>query len=347
MIGNRLKLKRQADRLSLQELADLLSEYGASATKAALSNYENNKAEPGKEMMSFLCQALGISESFLYHKETELQIFYFTKIDMVPKRQLELDCYVACQIERRIDIDQILKEISQWEKPERMKVSAKTDLPAVSEFAEDLRKSWGLNAQPISSVTNILELQGWEIYELPEAFGVSGVCGYDRISNVPFLYYPTKAGLVNVRMQMLCLIAAAYLDIEDSSLRNEACRRFARTILLSREQAVTEFGSYRQGISREELDFCKYHYGLPKYEIMSRLLEEGIIEEQLYRNYMSQIRQQGYPSARDSMVEPLFFYENSTLYKKKVQYARTEGFLEEENMASFHMMPNIHKKKYE
>lgn len=296
-------------------------------------------------MMALLCQALGISEGFLRHEDQVLDIHYFTEIAMVPKRREELDCYVACQIERRIDIDRILKQECMWKKPERMIVAGKEELPKVSEFAEHIRESWGLNSQPICSVTHVLEQQGWDVYELPEAFGMLGVCGYDKLSNIPFLYYPTKAGLVNVRMQMLCLVAGAYLDVLDKSIYDEACRRFARTILMSREQAVAEFGSIRTAISSEELDFGKYHYGLPKYEVMSRLLEVGSIDEQLYRNYMNQIRQQGYPSARDSMTEPLFFYEKSTLYKKKVQYAITEGFLEESDAASFQMMPSIHKKK--
>lgn len=125
------------------------------------------------------------------------------------------------------------------------------------------------------------------------------------------------AGLVNVRTQMLCLVADAYLDVLDKSIYDEACRRFARTLLMSREQAVTEFGSIRKAISSEELDFGKYHYGLQKYEVMSRLLEVGSIDEQLYQNYMNQICQQGYPSARDSMAEALFFYEKSALIKRK------------------------------
>lgn len=346
MIGNRLKLKRQANRLSLQELADLLEKYGVSVTKGALSNYETGKAEPGKELLALLCQTLGISEEFLQHEDTELDLCYFTEIDMVPRRQAELDCYVACQIERRIDIDGVLGIRCPWKAPERMSIASEEDLKQVSEFAERIRSGWGLYAHPISSVTHVLEQQGWDVYELPEAFGLPGVCGYDRIRNVPFLYYPTKAGLVNVRMQILCLAASAYLEVAEESLRAGAYQRFARTVLMTREQAISEFGESRTAIAREELEFGKNHYGLPKYEIMSRLLETGIIDESLYCNYMSQIQQQGYPSARGSMAEPLFFYENSTSYKKKVGYAYAEGLLGKNSAILSQIMPSVHKSRY-
>lgn len=343
MIGNRLKLKRQADRLSLQDLADLLSEYGVSTTKAVLSNYEIGRVEPNREMTTVLCQALGISEKFLHHEDSNVKLHYFTQIGFVPKRQVELDCYIACHMERRIDIDKVLQDTCTWQKPERKIIANKEDLCQIPAFAEQVRKRWGLNDQPISSVTFVLEQQGWDIFELPESFGLSGVCGYEGGSGIPFVYYPTKAGLVNVRMQILCLVATAYMDIQDPKLKKDACNKFARAILLTQAQAIHEFGPTRKGIAREELEFCKHHYGLPKYEIMGRLQELGIIQEQMYRNYMSRIRQLGYPSARDSMAEPLFFYENSTLYKKKLHYAVAEGLLAESELDSVQTGSGTHR----
>lgn len=343
MIGNRLKLKRQADRLSLQDLADLLSEYGVSATKAMLSNYEIGRVEPSKEMQSLLCQALGVPEEFLQHADSDLQLHYFTAVELVPKRQVELDSYITCHMERRVDIDRVLQDSCVWQPPQRFVVACKDDLQKIPDYAEEVRRQWGLNEQPISSVTYSLELQGWDIFELPESFGLPGVCGYEKTSRVPFLYYPTKAGLVNVRMQILSLVADAYLEVQDPKLVKAAKRKFARAVLLTKVQAIREFGPKRSGIAREELDLCKHHYGLPKYEIMGRLKELGVIQEQVYRNYMSRIRQLGYPSARDSMAEPLFFYENSALYKKKLNCAVAEGLLAENERDAVQTMNGTHR----
>ncbi len=343
MIGNRLKLKRQADRLSLQELSDLVSECGASITKGALSNYENGKVVPSGASLQALCQALGVSEAFLNHEETPLDLRYFADIGFVPLRQDELNSYVACHLELRLDIDRVLGIESSWRPPDRITVTGKSDLGQVSEYAEEVRKQWGLNEYPVSSVTFTLEKQGWDVYELPAAFGLPGVSGYDAISWIPFVYYPTRAGLVNVRMQMLMLIADAYLDIRDPSLRREACRRFATAFLLTGNQALEAFGPSRTAIGRDELEAVKHHYGLPKYEIMNRLLELGIIEERLHRVYFSSIRQHGYPSARDSLAEPLFFYENSSLYKQRVQKALAEGLLDGSEDLSSSFLPSIHR----
>lgn len=342
MVGERLRLKRNANQMSLQDLVCALKASGVSITKAALSNYETGKTIPNDSMLQILAQELGTTTSFLtYQDKFQPEIVFFHHIDTFLKNLNELEAYVHVTLEKQLSINEILGIQSKWTRPETMRVT-EANLDQVEAYALEVRRSWRLNEYPISSVTSLLEKQGWDVFEIPASFGLSGISGYDKKSNVPFVYCATKAGIVNLRMQLLQEAARAYFEADSDEVMEKAIRRFAATILFTREQALLEFGPSRKAITSAELTLMKKRYGLPKYEVMRRLQQVGIISMPLFRVYMGKIRQHGYPSNRDTMDEPLFFFENPSEYNRKVQYAYAEGLIEASENMEHQMMPDIY-----
>ena len=65
MISERLKLKRQANQMSLRDLVWALEKSGVTITKTALSHYETGKTIPNERMLQCLAQELGTSVEFL------------------------------------------------------------------------------------------------------------------------------------------------------------------------------------------------------------------------------------------------------------------------------------------
>ena len=338
MIGERLKLKRQANQMSLRDLVRALEKSGVSITKGALSNYETGKTIPNEPMLQSLALELGTNVEFLLQEDVPVvKPVLYRSLCRTQKELDELESYVWVTLEKRLDIDRVLGVHSSWTPPERLHISQGQE-ELVEERAEEIRAQWGLDQYPISSISNLLEKQEWDVFELPVSFGLPGISGYDQVSNVPFVYCATRTGVVNLRMQLLEEAARAYFTADSEELLAQVARRFAGAVLFTRQQAFQEFGTRRTAVTSVEITLMKQKYGLPKYEVMHRLEQLGVIPGALYRSYMNKIRQHGYPSNRETMREPLFFYENPSEYNRKVQYAYAEKLIDNEALAQRQML---------
>lgn len=342
MIGERLRLKRQANRMTLNSLAIYMENLGTPVTRATLSNYENGRAIPNETMLQNLAMALGTTTHFLTHDSAfDMDLAFFKQPPIPPSEMREIESYVTVQMEKRLTIDHVLHMHSSWEAPHQYNLK-NADYTAVSQWAEEIRSSWGLNGYPIPSVSHILERQGWDIFELPSGFQIDGISGYERNSRVPFLYYKMVANVAHLRMHILQEAAFAYFKAESEQTIEHFAPVFAMSILLTKEQAIYEFGEHRNAISDQELTQVKLKYGIPKFQIMNRLQQLGIISHDLYQLYMSRIRQRGYPSVRDAISEPLFFNENPYSYRQKVYRAYSEQLITQHDLQNFQMGVDVY-----
>jgi len=163
MISARLKQLRLAQGLSLEALA---AEMGGIVTKQALSKYEQDKAQPSREVLNKLAAALNVNATYLWSEPgVEVGFFgYRKKTRLTKKEQERIQSIVRQALEERVRLQDILQPGNGVDIPVQGLV-VKT-LNDAEHAAEELRERWNLGLDPIANVTTILETHHVHVIEV-------------------------------------------------------------------------------------------------------------------------------------------------------------------------------------
>lgn len=327
MIGDRIKRKRQAQGLSLQDLADRLEALGIKLSRAALSNYEMNKASPNAKTLWGIAKILNTTmDYFLSENETAIVLQGFRKKASTSQSRVEhIKAYIYDEIEKRIELDSILGEEWSAELPVQYNISS-------VEEAEDLairqRAAWNLGDQPIASVTSFLEAKGWYVLQIPNEQDFDGMAGYIESSRRPFAVSRSGIAVDHIRLNLLHEAGHAYVAGKDDKESEKAAFRFAASLLYPRERVWEEIGRKRNSIDIEELLVAKARYGLSMQAIVYRLRDLAVISESYYVLLFRYFNGMGIrvdePGSND-----LKFQESPMVFRGKVHRAFSEGLISE------------------
>ena len=203
MVGDRIRLGRMANALSLQELSEILAYSGHKLTRAAISNYEMGRAFPSEQILKAMSKELGLSESFFYKQEREgFGIRRFRAADLVMKHEMELRAYLQVMLEQFLEVDGLLEIRSAGAPPERVTVKIGEE-EKVEELVDRLRREWGNAEQPIASVCGMLEDNGWYVFEMPDVFEEDQVSGVEESSGNLFIAYTIEDTVDETRYRIL------------------------------------------------------------------------------------------------------------------------------------------------
>lgn len=332
MIGNRIKLIRQAHALSLQDLAEHLAvNSGISIHRSALSGYETGRTLPNASIMEALSQELGVPVDFFEQEEwSDFSIDYFLCPRVAAQRQQESDAFVQVKLERHRALNQLLGYHSGWKRPEPLCLKPEEE-EKVEDLACKLRDEWNLGVFPISSVCGLLENIGWYLLATPNnlnrvELNSTELCGYETSCGMPFILYNTSIFPDEIRYKLLKYLGYAYLSGGTPEETENLARHLSRALLLSRQQAVSEVGEHRTKITEQELTLLKQKYGMPRRFIMYRLYELGIISETVYHRFTAYLRQNLFLK-RESFMGNAFFFETPAAYDLKLLRAQSENLL--------------------
>lgn len=333
MIGTRIRRKRLAMGLSLQDLADRLGQLDIKLSRAALSNYETNKSSPNAKNLWGIAKILRASmEYFVATEDRSIVLQGFRKkADTPASRVNQFKALIEDEIEKRMELDAILGE----EEPKYLPNQKRVNSPAeAEEIAREVRSSWGLGDQPLASVTSTLEAKGWYVLEVPCADDFDGMAGFIESNRRPFAVSRTGIVVDRVRLNLLHEAGHAYVVGEDDKASEKAAFRFAAAFLLPRERAFEDMGHKRSSIDMEELLFAKKQYGLSMQAIAYRLKDLEIISESymalLFRYFTSMGMRMEEPGSR-----ALMFEEKPMAFATKVHRAFAEGLITAEDAVSF------------
>ena len=338
LIGNRLKLGRQANALSLQELADALEEVGYKITRAALSKYERGDTVPGSAFLSVLAQVLDLDESFFFREEWPgFQIRLFQSREMIPKQESELMAYLQMNLEQRLYIDKLLDIHPPAFTYTQITPSPHRYQEEVEALTMRLREQWGNRDQVIASVCGLLEGSGWYVFEIPALFGAGTVSGIEVSSGRPFLAFSQSETVDDLRFNILKEVAGVYLRCDDSALFDEMCCCFSRAMLFPRCRVEAEFSGYKEAPAYWTLALLKRRYGLSKIQIRMRLRDLELFGLSKPNSSAKTAERVQARKLMDSKSEPLYFYENPANFKIRVIEARHQGLITQREAA--YMLP--------
>lgn len=341
MIGNRLKLIRNANGLSLSDLSELLSGSSLPITRAALSHYELGITTPTKSALEVLGKKMGTTLSFFYRPDwTDFSVSFFRKTAMSARQLNDIYAYIQVELEKIVYVEDLLHNRHEIHLPGKRTIKRGREA-LVEEIADEVRADYGTGEDPISSVCGFLEQKGWKLIELPEGLGTGSIAGMEISRQILFALYPTLYVVDDFRFFMLQEIGYMYLEGEDERHTEDLASRFARAVLLPKQLAVKEFGENRKDVSIIELTYMKQKYGISKRGIMARLCELHIISEEYYDSFEDLMRLHGFPRRKKIMSETLQFYENPTSYAMQVLRAHSQGLISKEEMEQMLLLKHI------
>ena len=330
MIGDRIRMKRRAAGYSLQDLAHYIEKSGTPITRAALSNYETGKTAPSEHILKAIATVLGTSVEYLEEEVfREIEIRYFSKTDLIPKKWQELHSFVQLCVEKFITLNSILEISSPTVFNAPFKVKA-CNLDEVETLAEKVRCQLGLGEMPISSVCAVLESNGWYVFEVLDAIGKKIVSGIVEKTQTPFLGFFPFDTIDSLRFEMLQEVGNAYLVSSDMGVLGAATARFADAMLFPRKQVLKEFGEKRENISFYELALAKQKYGISKMRIAGRLQCLGIISKKTADLLVMDMQQKGFLTKKNQGQDMLYFYEYPESLRMKYLHAEAEGLISAE-----------------
>jgi transcriptional regulator with XRE-family HTH domain len=338
MIGDRLRRRRQALGLSLQELADQLNQLGIRLSRASLSNYENNKAMPNAKTLWGLAKILESSmDYFVTEKSTKVILQGFRKKAHTSQAKVDqFTAFVLDEVEKRVELDSLLGEADPKDIPDQVTIRS---LDEAESIANDLRQKWKLGDQPIASVAALLEARGWYVIDVPNDPDYDGLSGYVASNHRPFAVTRKGIPIDRTRLNLLHEAGHSYVVCDDPKMTEKAAFRFAAALLLPASRVFAELGKKRESIDLNELLTLKKRYGLSMQAIVVRLRDLEVISESycsLLFRYFNRLNIR----VDETGSQDLKFEEEPLAFSAKVHRAYAEGLLSEAD--ALRLLPGFH-----
>lgn len=330
--GERLKSARLMNGLSLQDLADKISNR---VTKQALSKYEQGKINPDSEMIGILAEALEVRPDY-FHTDTLLEFgeIEFRKLKKYPAKEKTRVVELAKDALRRyIELEEILGLEYKFDNPlADFWIGSQED---VERAAERLREEWSLGTDPIANVVELLEDQHIKVLELstsPDFDGFSTIVN-ETIPLIALNKDKLENALDRKRLTALHELGHLILDLErfDEKDRERFCHYFAAAMLIPKNTLLKELGARRNRLSIKELAALKQQYGISMQALAYRAKNLGIISENYLKQFFFMFTQQGF-----RVEEPVSYegYERTNRFSQLLFRALAEELISMSKAAS-------------
>ncbi len=281
MLGERLKLARKKEGLSLRKLSARLEGEGRVSAQA-LGKYERGEMLPGSAVLIALSKALGQPvRYFMSPMALELAEVDFRKTAATSARdRARVEAAVLDHAERYLTVEEILDlDSARWNAP-----FAPVNLSAV-EQGEDLalrvRAKWKLGGDPIPDMTELLEEHGVKVSVIDLPQDVSGLtCLIERAGNkppVPVIVVNAGHNIERRRMTLAHELAHRVIDPKSSVDQEKAAMRFAGAFLMPAAHLKEEVGRRRHALGYRELMELKCLYRVSAAALLVRLERLGIV----------------------------------------------------------------------
>lgn len=328
MIGERIKHARLTSGLTLNQVAELLTQVGHPITAAALSKYEHNKSAPKATVLLKLAPALGVKPSyFLTEPDVRVTWLAFRKgATLRPRRQMQIKAVALDVAEGQHWLQSLLYPDMRIDLPPRRPIRTFDDAEAA---AQELRATWHLGLAPIESVTQTIEDHGGIVVGWDQDHGeFDGLSAWINGSS-PLLVMNTTVPVDRRRFSLAHELDHLLDERSEppSDHEEKLAHRFAGAFLVPAEVARQELGSRRRHLSLEELGLLKMKYGLSMQAWAHRALDLDIIDRGLYNSLRAEFVK------RDSVIHEPVAYEASEeplRLRQMTLHALVEGIITEE-----------------
>lgn len=285
--GIRLKLARKMAGMSLQDLSDAL---GNKVTKQALSKYEQGEMNPTTDVLLSLAKVLKLKpDYFLKKKSLELGQVQFRKQAALSKKEEDaLVERVRDYVERYMELEEILNVQSAFVNHlEVFEIREKAD---VEKAAIKLRKEWNLGDNPISNISEMLELKGIKVIEINDVDAVDGFAVFTS-TGIPIIVINKRdKPIERIRFTIIHELAHLLLNLSvlsgNQKIEEEWCHFFSTCFLIPSHMLHQMIGrGKRSYIDIKELIKIKEYYGISIRALVHRLRSLEVITDNYYTRW--------------------------------------------------------------
>lgn len=279
MFAQRLKLARKQADLSMQEIGGRLSN---PLSAQAINQYEKGLMMPTASVLINLSQALGVSPDFLIGGQIDaLQgIEFRNRSHIAAKERAQAEVLVLEKIENYLAIESILAIESVADPFDALTNTQPIQRYAdIDEKAMEVRRAWDLGAEPIASLSRLLEDWGIKVIEAKMPEGCDGLtCKAHRSGKLPAIevvLVSSRSPVERKRFHLAYEIGRrVMLNISHSGIHEERVRhKFAAAFLMPSESLRKRVGGQRTDCIFRELVDLKWFYGVPAAAMLMRLRE--------------------------------------------------------------------------
>jgi Zn-dependent peptidase ImmA (M78 family) len=326
MIGDRLRQKRIINGMSLQDVANELSNRGRKLSRAILSKYELNQSTPNALVLRDLAAIFGVKTDYFF-SESDVSINWqaFRKKASVTQVTQERIKFLAGQkVEQLLQVESVCGiEAESSDIPVFRKLNT---LDEAETIAEELRNRWKLDDLPIKSLSELLESKGIVLVPLPsEIAGMDGLVG-SLAGNRKIIVYDMGKSVDRIRLTIAHELGHLVGGNDDYKLNEKLANRFAGAFLAPAKMLYQDMGRSRTSFSIPELCLLKEKYGMSIQALTYRAKDLGILTETAFKSMFISFRSKGI-----STVEPgIWNYpEEPTRIKQYIFRAVAEGRISE------------------
>jgi Zn-dependent peptidase ImmA (M78 family) len=314
--------------MTLEMLADRLSQVNHAITKAALSKYELEKSEPSQSLLLAIANALGVRVGYFFEPaETKINWIAFRRLAKMPiKRQEQVKAYASHVVENQIMLQSLLFPEESSNFPESQNAKTFEDAERI---AGELRDEWGLGDAAIDSLTGQVEDHGGVVVpcnDMSRDFdGLAGRTNMGFPVAVVSMQVPDDRRRYNLAHELGHLL----MRCEDVSTKEEEklANRFASALLVPASVAKHELGKKRKRIDLNELAILKLKYGFSMQGWVRRAFDLEIIDAGQYKTLCVMFRRNHWKK-----IEPTKFVGNEAPTRLKLMTLRAiaEGLISRE-----------------
>jgi len=323
--SDRIRSARIMNGLSLQGLADKLENR---ISRQAIHKYEKGDALPDSQMMSLLCNALGVRpDYFTQETAVELGDINFRKIEKLPFRNQETIIERTREfLSRYIELEELIGIDDAFQNPiDILSIASEKD---VRKAANDLRKKWNLFDKPIGNVVELLEDNHIKVLEMEADDEFDGLQTWIKERNIPVIVLNIAKLKSSDRKRFTALHELGHLllplDGISEKMAEKYCHAFAGEMLFPESAQLKELGLKRTKFSIQELGIIKQQYGISIQAIVYRAYSLNIISESYYKYFFQYINQMGW-----KREEPYEFngFEKSLRFNQLIYRALSEDLI--------------------
>ena len=276
-IGENIKLRRQALRISLRDLAGRI---GVSHT--AINKFEKDELVPDSGCLIKLSSELQVPIASLLrpaNEQVQLTCLAFRSRQMTKRDERQVNAETKDWLERYLQIERISGTRRSFEMPKGFpkKISSFDDAESA---AKSLRKAWGLGTLPLENLTTLLEDKGIRIGI------IKGITKFDalftRCNDHPVIVMKENLPRARQRFSLAHELGHCLLEVEGEIDEEKAMHRFAGAFLVPAERIFFELGKTRQKITVKELLLLKEKYGFSMAAWLFRAKDQHVISDDTY-----------------------------------------------------------------
>lgn len=334
MIGQRLKLARTSEGLSLRQLSDIIDNR---VTAQAIGKYERDESMPSSSVLIALANALDSTIEYLMSDPNlVLEGLEFRKKSLTRKREMaRVEAKVLNRLDRYLTVEALLGLPSvDWDKPKEAPYPVESELTEADRAARSIRTHWELGLDPIPNMMELLEERGIKVLSIPLR-DIDGMMA--KVRRLEDMFAPVivvNADHWGERQRFTAAHELGHLIMSVNPALDEekAAHRFAGAFLMPAATIWSEIGKHRKSISLGELLDLKQLFGVSVQAIVYRCKDLGIIRSSTHQALFQEFNQRGW--RKPPYQEPLALPgEKPSRFKRLCFRAASENAISEAKAA--------------